>query len=165
MDDPNFDCTHPLAPELIPTLTKCRDEAMSQIVKARELEAETFGNIAEHLGWVLDHLPDIIASVRADEREKCALIAEGFQQTQLWEKGSLHDNFRRQVASRIRRPQPDFSAESFEPLSAERTTKLHSLLRRIRPGCEVAPWVHAEIEAMLSTPSSNEATPKKEWSS
>lgn len=37
------------------------------------------------------------------ERERCALIAEGFPRTRDWVPGSLYDTLRREVAARIRR--------------------------------------------------------------
>ena len=43
------------------------------------------------------------AACVAAERERCAKVAEGFEQTRDWVPGSLYDNIRREVAARIRR--------------------------------------------------------------
>lgn len=46
---------------------------------------------------------DAIARAIAAERERCARIAEGLEQTRDWVPGSLYDAIRREVAARIRR--------------------------------------------------------------
>lgn len=45
---------------------------------------------------------EIEENVRADEREKCAKIAEGFAQDRDWVPGSLYANIRAEVAAEIR---------------------------------------------------------------
>ena len=43
------------------------------------------------------------AEAVAKERERCAQVAEGFEQTRDWVPGSLYGNLRREVAALIRR--------------------------------------------------------------
>lgn len=49
---------------------------------------------------------DAINRAITDERERCARVAEGFEQTRDWVPGSLYDSIRREVAARIRRGPP-----------------------------------------------------------
>jgi hypothetical protein len=52
------------------------------------------------LAAVLEKLPT--DQLVAQEREACARIAEGFEQTRDWVQGSLYENIRREVAAAIR---------------------------------------------------------------
>lgn len=48
-----------------------------------------------------DSISDLSRAIMA-ERERCAKIAEGFEQTRDWVPGSLYDTLRREVAAAIR---------------------------------------------------------------